>query len=127
MSEHDDARDAGRTLRTSRTSGPTFTSALDQLRAPVPRQPAQDRSAAIRQRRRNEAVAARLRAAVHLGRLLAAHTTAELEEAIGACARHRLTDAYEQLRLGTGSLRGLPEPVRQLRAARPHWWGLRAN
>ncbi|MER5950335.1 hypothetical protein ABT127_30260 [Streptomyces sp. NPDC001904] len=71
-----------------------------------------------------EAVAARLRAAVHPGRLLAQHTTAELEERIGAGARLRLTDAYEQLRNGTGSLLDLPQSVLDLRAARPAWWGL---
>ncbi|XIG72886.1 hypothetical protein C1N81_05265 (plasmid) [Streptomyces sp. SGAir0957] len=89
--------------------------------------PAQDRFAAIRQRRRNEAIAARLRAALQLGRILAAHTTAELEVAIGQDARPRLTEAYEQLRTGTGSLLELPEPVHQLRTAHPGWWGLPEN
>ncbi|MFJ4715519.1 hypothetical protein [Streptomyces sp. NPDC088785] len=124
MSEHDETPSAGSALRLAAASGPTATSALDQLRAPHPRQPVRDRLVTTGQRRRNEAVAARLRAAVQLGRLLATHTTAELEDAIGVRARPRLTGAYEQLRSGTGSLLDLPEPVHQLRAARPGWWGL---
>ncbi|NEB74621.1 hypothetical protein G3I40_05145 [Streptomyces sp. SID14478] len=127
MSEHDDAQAAGRTLRTTRTNGPTSTPAPGQRRAPSPWLPTQDRFTAGGQRRRNEGTADRLRAAVHLGRLLAAHTTAELEEAIGANARLRLTEAYEQLRAETRSPLELPEPVRQLRAARPDWWSQSEN
>lgn len=125
MSEHDDTAD-GRALRATPT-GPASASTLDQLPEHGLHLPAQARFAATRQRRRNEAIAARLRAAVQLGRILAAHTTAELEAAIGPDARPRLTEAYEQLRAGTGSQLELPDPVHQLRTARPGWWGLTGN
>ncbi|MYT69643.1 MULTISPECIES: hypothetical protein [unclassified Streptomyces] len=104
--------------------GPHYTDALDQLRT----EPAMEKRSRTRQaidrRHRQEARAARLRACVHLGRLLATHTTQELDDAIGSCARPRLRAAYDTMRTATDSELVLPQAVQLLREARPEWWGI---
>ncbi|WP_420037751.1 hypothetical protein ACN2WE_40820 [Streptomyces sp. cg28] len=99
------------------------TDALDQLRT----EPAVNKRSRTRQatdrRHRQEARAARLRACLHLGRLLATHTTQELDEAIGLGVRPRLRAAYDMMRTTTDSELVLPQAVLLLRDARPEWWG----
>ncbi|MER5948077.1 hypothetical protein ABT127_18665 [Streptomyces sp. NPDC001904] len=122
MSTSDETRAAGRLLRTSRS--PHYTDALDQLRTEPLVQERSSTRQAIDRRHRQDAEAARLRACVHLGRLLAVHSTQELEEAIGLCARPRLRAAYDTMRTATDRDLVLPESVQQLREARPGWWGI---
>ncbi|WP_420031416.1 hypothetical protein ACN2WE_00415 [Streptomyces sp. cg28] len=106
---------------------PHYTDALDQLRAEPAMQERSRTRQAIDRRQRQEAQAARLRACVHLGRLVASRTTRELDEAIGQSARPRLRAAYDTMRTTTDSALVLPRAVQLLRDARPQWWGITAE
>lgn len=103
---------------------PHYTDALEQLRTePSVQKRSRSRRTADR-RHRQEAQAARLRACMYLGQLLATRTTQELDAAIGQNARPRLSAAYDTMRSATGSGLVLPSAVQLLRDARPEWWGV---